>query len=419
MIPHWFIRTPPVLVMGTNSTDDGVGKIDTGDDLKVWVNQVFDQPYTYEWRFNKVTTVIGTNREQTVLNVTAANTGTYKVNIVDQYGCTNSDSIKVRIKPLNCGLTILPTKVCYIENNRRYGKLQVNVVNITRNWSTFLKITKVKNADDEAIDSLFVNEFQAYTASSFQKVYDKISDGTYKIEALTKRIADQMTADTCRASAVIFLQVCQKKCGPMNHYINCGVTPTLDLTQEIFRETLAQGNIIAAADFDVNVQSATKVTNLTNASLNNYTFDGLGYIQVPYLNFVKVKVEMKQAVFNECNQLVSGTVLTTYDPNWKGVVNVGETADDVTAIYKELKDLTQALVNVNLGTLEERKAKGMAKQLLDTNNDLPKSLVDTKNELASRLTDINKKCNNGTYAQAECDTANAQYKGYKAMAGRC
>ncbi len=415
----------PVSVgISSNSTDGGTSQIETGDMLKVWANKVAGS--SYQWMYSATDPTIGTGTVLTFPmtpptnyssvapfdtiyknNIQVSDNGFYKVKVTDQYGCINHGNVKVLIQPFQCKLTAQVTPTCYIQTNKRWAKMQVVVKNRTLNWRGFIRVTRVKDADSVAvvgeapiIDTLWLS---ANTKNMSIGLRDKIPFGIYQVVMGEKRSDEESGPGfQCFPDTMKIMVDCRRKCEAPANYANCGKVPTPDLSQEIFKETLEIGESFFVGDFEIVVDAVSQT--------EPYTFKGKGYIKMPYLNFVKVQMDFDSAKINECKYLVAGAAKTVYDPNWGAVVNPGAAYDDAVKLYNDIKDLTKSLIDLNFGTLDERRAKAMAKQMIASDNDLPKKLVDEKNKNAAQLVDIQKKCNNGTFTPAQCTAAGDSLK---------
>ncbi|MBB6005505.1 hypothetical protein [Arcicella rosea] len=397
----------PVITVTSNSPVDG---LTTGETLNLnYASNPSITPISHKWTFNTDTVTLGRNATQTIANVYEPQGGTYKIVIEHDADlkCKAYGSLLVKIKPFVCKIKALTTPICYISENKRWAKLSVSISNRTKSWTGYAEIKRIKDADgnpvtDVALPLITWSGTDALTLPT-TKIYDKILDGDYQIKVLEKRNDQAVNSnEKCMPTDTIISVGCQKKCKAPEHYANCGINPTPDLSQEIMKEVIASGDTIIAGDFEIIVGDVTKTAD--------YTFKGLGYIKLPYLNFVKVKMVFENAKVNECNYLVAGKAISTYDPNWGGVVNPGGVVEDAVTLYKEVVEISKAIANVNFGTLEERRGKAIAKQLINSENDLPTKLVEEKNTLANRLVDIQKNCNNGTFTSAQCDSAGAVLK---------
>ncbi|WP_082923306.1 fibronectin type III domain-containing protein, partial [Flavobacterium succinicans] len=93
---------------------------------------------------------------------------------------------------------------------------------------------------------------------------------------------------------------------------NCGIVPSISLQNQTPLTNLIQSETFTAGDFPVTI--------LELEGHNPYS--GRGFIVVPYLANNKIAVEFKDIVVNTDYQLIGGVVETSYNPEWKNVVDV-------------------------------------------------------------------------------------------------
>ncbi|MEW7278199.1 fibronectin type III domain-containing protein [Aquimarina sp. 2201CG1-2-11] len=114
---------------------------------------------------------------------------------------------------------------------------------------------------------------------------------------------------------------------------NCGITPEIVITNQEPIETMVVNDVFTAGDFPVTVKEVisgnTTVSNnpLDDVQQGTGLYSGWGYIVVPYLEDTKLKVSFNGIGINTDYQLISGIVVTDYDENWGGVVDIGNTID--------------------------------------------------------------------------------------------
>ena len=96
---------------------------------------------------------------------------------------------------------------------------------------------------------------------------------------------------------------------------NCGINPTISITNQTPLPSLLPSETFTAGDFPVKVLEVFKSGN---------TFTGKGYVTVPYLSDIKISVVFDDITINTSYQLINGVVETTYDPSWGNVVDLDD-----------------------------------------------------------------------------------------------
>ena len=160
--------------------------------------------------------------------------------------------------------------------------------------------------------------------------------------------------------------------------INCGmISPEISITNRTPIQALNQGDLIMAGGFPV------KLTKVTGGG----SFSGEGYVIIPMLGQVNVKVRFSNIQVNTERQLFGGVIETTYDAKEIQVVDV-----------KEVLDLTSKIQNDIINSLEILDSKNVTQNDISEKfdplySDLEK-LVDllpyTDEQKAVRLEEIKK-----------------------------
>jgi Fibronectin type III domain/A nuclease of the HNH/ENDO VII superfamily with conserved WHH len=94
--------------------------------------------------------------------------------------------------------------------------------------------------------------------------------------------------------------------------LNCGM-PDIQPPTGTPIASLLIGDVITAGDFPV---------TLTYVQGSNGNFSGQGWITVPWMANVKVKVVFSNIGVNTSKKLTSGTIETVYDPSWANVLSL-------------------------------------------------------------------------------------------------
>ncbi len=121
--------------------------------------------------------------------------------------------------------------------------------------------------------------------------------------------------------------------------INCGITPEIVITNQDPLENLNKGDVFMAGDFEVVVE---------NVSISGQMFSGKGYIKIPYLKGLKVKVTFDNIEINTDKQLLTGVVETIYDKNSEGVVDVDDIDDVIDSVVDTVVDIIREEENENV-----------------------------------------------------------------------
>lgn len=379
------IRNKPTISPLSNSPENGSTQIGVGEDLIV---SVLENYPSYKWQFNSESTVLGTTQELVRANSTEDYSGTYKVSVEDQYGCPNSNTIRVAIKPFECKLTATATPYCYIQNNKRWAKVDITVKNRTLHWSGILTIQRVKDLDGNEVQDpiLYTNTWQnANTTQIALPTQDKILDGIYKISIAEKR-SDQESGEgvECYPEDIFITVGCQRQCKKLQPCLTgdcCGIPANIDLNQEIKLETLAIDDVVKANDFDL------IITKVSVANAANYSWNIEAISKVPVFDNVFIGLKSTTpVVFNECKELVSGQIETLYNPaNWDKPIQGKAIAK---ALYESAKEVLEALTSnpdVKVDMTQQDLAN-VAEQLREqAAKDLPKDLELKANEAIRKM----------------------------------
>ena len=129
---------------------------------------------------------------------------------------------------------------------------------------------------------------------------------------------------------------------------NCGLTSSVDITNQESLEVLVVNDVFTAGDFPVTVKSVTRGNTTVEESkdesgniiptveIGEGRFSGWGYIVVPYLGDTRLKVSFTNIAINSDYELTQGFVMTDFDPNGGGMVDIGDVVDNFTADDQEV-----------------------------------------------------------------------------------
>ena len=138
---------------------------------------------------------------------------------------------------------------------------------------------------------------------------------------------------------------------------NCGLTSSVDITNQESLEVLVVNDVFTAGDFPVTVKSVTTGNTtvkedkdesgniIPTVEIGEGRFSGWGYIVVPYLGDTRLKVSFTNIAINSDYELTQGFVMTDFDPNGGGMVDIGDVVDNFTADDQEVSviDITDDL----------------------------------------------------------------------------
>ncbi|HEX6427766.1 MAG TPA: fibronectin type III domain-containing protein, partial [Niastella sp.] len=201
--------------------------------------------------------------------------------------------------------------------------------------------------------------------------------------------------------------------------------PELKIANRNPIQTLMSGEVITAGDFPVKL--------ITVQGQGNFT--GTGYITIPFIGKVAVKVRFSGITVNTDKQLIAGVIETTYDPKEEQIVDAGEIFNDIESIITALvsklqendKEGVQKIVD-SLGSALDKHfenadyTSNVKQAVIDNMNEL-KDIVDktplntneNKESVVSKITAINQLLTNSVTATAPPRTKKTYYEvgGYK------
>lgn len=170
---------------------------------------------------------------------------------------------------------------------------------------------------------------------------------------------------------------------------NCGLLPDIKLANQEPIKELKNGDQIMAGDFPVRLMTVSGAG----------TFQGTGYVMIPFLSDAKVKVKFNNITVNTSRQLLSGVIQTTFDSLETQVAKV----DDV---VQAVKDLGSVVIDLAHLTIDSDYL--LVKQLADEIRKL------AEDELPQDLKDrIVKAADNLEKAKKDYDEAKAAYDNAK------
>lgn len=152
----------------------------------------------------------------------------------------------------------------------------------------------------------------------------------------------------------------------------CGLMSNIKLENDSVLKTLQPDDQIMAGDFPV------RFTTLKNSG-NSYS--GTGYITIPFLGYNRVKVTFDNIQVNTSKQLMSGMLMTTFDPNASQVVSVDTVAQALANLASVINDLAHLTLDADYLTIQ-----AMAEQIKKlAEEELPDALKTRMIEAADNL----------------------------------
>jgi len=132
--------------------------------------------------------------------------------------------------------------------------------------------------------------------------------------------------------------------------VNCGmISPEISITNRTPIQALNQGDLIMAGGFPV------KLTKVTGGG----SFSGEGYVTIPMLGQVNVKVRFSNIQVNTERKLFGGVIETTYDIKEEQIADTRKIAEDLTTLINEIANLIKKrddFTDQYTGTAENKKA---------------------------------------------------------------
>ncbi len=169
-------------------------------------------------------------------------------------------------------------------------------------------------------------------------------------------------------------------------YYNCGIPPEIEIANQDPLLNLGVNEVFTAGDFPIVVREA---------SGSNGYYSGWGYITLPFLEkykevidavniasggevnigkFSRIRVEFNNIKINTDYQLVEGMVVTSYDPDWSGIVDVDRAIAD---IKMTLEQLVEMLSNIGIDSTTRENIKSLTEMLVQQAQDeLPQPIAE-------------------------------------------
>lgn len=178
---------------------------------------------------------------------------------------------------------------------------------------------------------------------------------------------------------------------------NCGLLPDIKLANQEPIKELKNGDQIMAGDFPVRLMTVSGAG----------TFQGTGYVMIPFLSDAKIKVKFNNITVNTSRQLLTGVIQTTFDSLETQVAKVGD-------VIQAVKDLGSVVIDLAHLTVDSDYL--LVKELADeirklAEDELPEELKDRIITAADNLEKTKKE-----YDEAKTEYDNAKTPEEKAAA---
>ncbi len=121
---------------------------------------------------------------------------------------------------------------------------------------------------------------------------------------------------------------------------DCGVRPDIRISNREPMELLRQGDVVMAGDFAV---------TLLRVQGGNGRFSGIGYVDVPFLGFVRLAVKFDNIEVNTEGQLIGGFFNSIFDVDWEE-----KDAPTFSEIGNEVKEIGELLFDVVTKLLDKK-----------------------------------------------------------------
>jgi hypothetical protein len=97
--------------------------------------------------------------------------------------------------------------------------------------------------------------------------------------------------------------------------INCGQAPVINLANQTLLQHLSANEVVRAGDFPITI---------TSVEGSNGVYNGEGWVKVPWLADIKIKVIYTGIKVNTDYKLLDGFFETTYDPTGANIVDIDQ-----------------------------------------------------------------------------------------------
>ncbi len=121
---------------------------------------------------------------------------------------------------------------------------------------------------------------------------------------------------------------------------DCGVRPDIRISNREPMELLRQGDVVMAGDFAV---------TLLRVQGGHGRFSGIGYVDVPFLGFVRLAVKFDNIEVNTEGQLIGGFFNSIFDVDWEE-----KDAPTFSEIGNEVKEIGELLFDVVTKLLDKK-----------------------------------------------------------------
>ncbi|RYC68214.1 TNT domain-containing protein [Spirosoma sordidisoli] len=241
----------------------------------------------------------------TIPVTTTANTGTYSLTVALPGGCTTTAGtlVTVVISPVE---SATDCNVRIIANDASGTETDLIPRSTTATGGVGSLTLTVEHLDGLSLAG-YTYQWSRQTGSA-----TPLPVGTSPTLSATAIGQYQVVLTSPQGSTcVAYTTLRSKPCRQVTHTYQCGTAPAAPLPDNGSRlSNLAPGDTIRTGDFDVIVMTV---------SGGSSGWTGTGYTEIPYLKNTRLAVELKGAIVNDCYELVGGTIVSAYDPNWGGL----------------------------------------------------------------------------------------------------
>lgn len=260
------------------------------------------------------------------------------------------------------------------------GKISVKLKG--RNASKVVSFNLERQITNASGQTSFVPD-STYWGWQPDSVFVGLKDGVYRI-SIREMLPGEAggSANECQGiSGTRTLNItCAKPKKQRESNPNCGALPSIDLSNTKPLSHITIGDTLWVGDFKV------VISKITASQPTTGTYSGLGIMEIPYLMGTNVIVQLKNAVFNDDGELISGLVETTYDVNATSMLDGTQLAQQVTQFAKDVGEALSDLLNLDITKADKKKIEEMVKLLKEqAAKELPPDLQDSLNQAADAV----------------------------------
>lgn len=164
---------------------------------------------------------------------------------------------------------------------------------------------------------------QSYQSPAILTGLEDLTEYEYRVGSVCGN-----TQDFGNAYSYSAIQYFTTNANDVDNNYQCGVMPAIDIANKnLYQGILNSNDTFTAGDFPVTVISSEG---------SNGIYSGTGYIPVPYLESIKIKVSFENISINTDKKLIDGIVETTYDPTEQNVISIGDILNDLGNLFTDI-----------------------------------------------------------------------------------